>query len=235
MSFGAPFSPKPGFVRELDPVRIPVMFGLESNLSGKQTALMSGNLRYLLHSRSHSCPGIRSWFHPGLVRVLNFSCPSPNTFCPGNDLPRVRDFHAPPNAVHSSARGSQLVLVLVREPDQIDVRDSILCFNPDSVLYKNPDIDLVREIACRIVRVFNPVHFLFDALLSGNQVAFQTGVFTTFSINYCNLVREMNCRMSLNFKPSAIDHCICLNLVVRESRCVVRRAIQSETRFCTGT
>ena len=38
VSFGAPFSPKPGFVRELDPVRIPVMFGLESNLSGKQTA-----------------------------------------------------------------------------------------------------------------------------------------------------------------------------------------------------
>ena len=134
MSFGAPFSPKPGFVRELDPVRIPVMFGLESNLSGKQTALMSGNLRYLLHSRSHSCPGTRSWFHPGLVRVLNFACLSPNTFCPGNDLPRVRDFHAPPNAGHSSARGSQLVLV--RESVRVGVRDSILCFNPDSVLTK---------------------------------------------------------------------------------------------------
>ena len=202
VSFGAPFSPKPGFVRELDPVRIPVMFGLESNFSGKQTALMSGNLRYLLHSRSHSCPGTRSWFHPDLVRILNFACLSPNTFCPGNDLPRVRDFHAPPNAGHSSARGSQLVLV--REPDQIDIRDSILCFNPDSVLYKNPDIDLVREIACRIVRVFNPVHFLFDALLSGNQVAFQTGIFTTFSNDCRNLVREFNCRVLLISKPSAI-------------------------------
>ena len=203
VSFGAPFSPKPGFVRELDPVRIPVMFGLESNLSGKQTALMSGNFQYLLHSRLHSCPGTRSWFHPGLVRVLNFACPSPNTFCPGNDLPHVRDFHAPPNAGHSSARGSQLVLV--RESGRVGVR------------------------------VFNFVHSLFNALLSGNRAAFQTDIFTTFSNDCRNLVREFNCRVLLISKPSAIDHCICLNLVVRESRCVVRRAIQSETRFCPGT
>ena len=181
VSFGAPFSPKPGFVRELDPVRIPVMFGLESNLSGKQTALMSGSLRYLLHSRSHSCPGTRSWFHPDLVRILNFACLSPNTFCPGNDLPRVRDFHAPPNAVHSSARGSQLVLV--RESGRVGVR------------------------------VFNPVHFLFDALLSGNQVAFQTRIFATFSNDCRNLVREFHStrliakyRLYIDLRLAALDN-----------------------------